>query len=151
MEGLQPKRCHNGKELIGVRTCHSTQIFAGAGSINLPKSNCLERRESIRKWGRWNEKFAEKSNRKQKIAVGSRAQNAFIERFNRTYWEEILDAYWFLSSQQVRDSTQEWILTYDQQRPHDALSGLSPIAFLRASPSTMRRKMNGPNTGFHRI
>ena len=43
----------------------------------------------MRKWGRWNEKFAEKSNRKQKIAVGSRAQNAFIERFNRTYWEEI--------------------------------------------------------------
>lgn len=70
----------------------------------------------------------------QFIQPGCPAQNALIERFNRTYRQEVLDAYWVQSLQQVRNITQQWMLIYNQQRPHDALRGLSPIAFLRAAP-----------------
>ena len=63
------------------------------------------------------------------IQPGKPDQNAFIERFNRTYRTEVLNAYVFESLEQVREISAEWMREYNEERPHDALAGLPPATY----------------------
>ena len=63
------------------------------------------------------------------IQPGKPVQNSFIERFNRSYREEILNAYLFSSLEQVNILTEEWIEHYNNKRPHEALGDQTPIEF----------------------
>jgi len=63
------------------------------------------------------------------IQPGKPDQNAFIERFSRTYRTEVLNAYVFESLDQVREISAEWLQSYNEKRPHDALAGLPPAAY----------------------
>jgi putative transposase len=65
------------------------------------------------------------------IQPGKPDQNAYIERFNRTYREEVLNAYLFETLEDVRKVTREWIRTYNEHRPHDALGRIPPTTFRR--------------------
>jgi len=64
------------------------------------------------------------------IQPGMPDQNAFIERFNKTYRNEVLDAYLFDSTEQVREITESWLPEYNEERPHDSLSPVPPLTFL---------------------
>ena len=63
------------------------------------------------------------------IQPGKPAQNGYIERFNRTYREDVLNAYMFSSLKEVRSISEEWLEEYNAIRPHDALGGLPPYQF----------------------
>ena len=63
------------------------------------------------------------------IQPGTPDQNAFIERFNRTYRNEVLNAYLFDSISDMRDITQNWLRRYNEIRPHDALGSLPPARY----------------------
>jgi putative transposase len=60
------------------------------------------------------------------IEPGEPAQNGYIERFNRTYREEVLDMYLFQSIEHVQKITDDWMNEYNNQRPHHSLGNLTP-------------------------
>ena len=60
------------------------------------------------------------------IKPGKPTQNAFVERFNKTYREEILDLYLFRSLSEVQDQTTDWMWTYNRERSHKSLGGQTP-------------------------
>jgi putative transposase len=63
------------------------------------------------------------------IAPGKPNQNAFIERFNRSYRNEVLDAYLFPSLDDVREISEVWRISYNEERPHESLGNLPPAVF----------------------
>lgn len=77
------------------------------------------------------------------IQPGKPSQNAFIERFNRSYREDVLDMNLFRDLIEVDDITQAWIKTYNFDRPHESLEGLAPIHF--ASKRELMNKNNNEN------
>lgn len=60
------------------------------------------------------------------IKPGKPTQNAFIERFNRTYRTEILDFYLFRTLSEAREITERWLNEYNSERPHESLNNLTP-------------------------
>lgn len=70
------------------------------------------------------------------IEPGKPDQNAFVERFNKTYRQEVLDAYLFESISQVRDISEMRIREYNEDRPHDSLGRLPPQTFMPRQSQT---------------
>jgi putative transposase len=66
------------------------------------------------------------------IQPGKPMQNGLIERFNRTYREEVLDCYVFETLGEVRRMTADWITRYNEIRPHESLGNVAPRQYLMA-------------------
>ena len=75
------------------------------------------------------------------IQPGQPNQNAYIERFNKTYREEALNLYLFRDLAEVRETTYCWMIEYNEERPHDSLGDKTPAECmqLNAENSTSKR------------
>jgi putative transposase len=72
------------------------------------------------------------------IEPGKPTQNGYVERFNRTFREEVLDVYAFSDLEQVRDESTRWLYAYNNDRPHMSLDRQTPAGYLEAYESTVR-------------
>ncbi len=77
----------------------------------------------------------------QYIQPGKPAQNGFIERFNRTYREEVLDMNIFNNLAEVKEITKSWLTEYNNARPHKSLNGLTPIGFAKKREELLTKDM----------
>ena len=62
-------------------------------------------------------------------------QNGFIERFNRSYREAVLDMFVFQTLNEVHEQTEKWLQEYNEERPHDALGDMTPREYLLTQTS----------------
>jgi putative transposase len=63
------------------------------------------------------------------IQPGKPTQNGYVERFNRSFRQGVLDAFIFSDLNQVRVLAEEWMDDYNHHRPHEALDGLPPVKY----------------------
>ena len=66
----------------------------------------------------------------QFMQPGKPNQNAYIERLNRSYREEILNAWVFSSLTEIRVLSEAWCVRYNTKRPHQSLGDAPSSTFL---------------------
>lgn len=64
---------------------------------------------------------------------GKPTQNAYIERFNQSYREDILDAYMFESLYNLRELSAEWQDEYNEFHPHQSLNDRRPNKYFKTT------------------
>jgi len=64
------------------------------------------------------------------IQSGNPTRKAYIERINRSYREDVLDAYIFESLHHLRELSSEWQDEYNEFDPHQSLNNLYPNKYL---------------------
>ncbi|MEO0476893.1 MAG: transposase [Planctomycetota bacterium] len=65
------------------------------------------------------------------IEPGKPTQNAYVERYNRTFRQEVLDVYAFSDLDEVRDVSTRWLWDHNHGRPHLSLDRQPPMAYRR--------------------
>ena len=73
----------------------------------------------------------------QYIQPGKPMQNGYIERFNRFFRDDVLDAYWFEDLEQLRIIAEKWRYDYNYNHPHKSLGRLAPCQFAPRFPKEL--------------
>jgi putative transposase len=66
-----------------------------------------------------------------KTKKGKPMQNGYIERFNRTYREDVLNMNIFENINHVRDLTDKFTEDYNQNHPHGSIADMTPLEFIK--------------------
>ena len=64
------------------------------------------------------------------IQPGKPKQNAFIDRFNKSFRVDVLDANLFNSISEVQVATDAWLMDDNEYRPNEYFGDVPPAAFL---------------------
>ena len=64
------------------------------------------------------------------IPKGKPHKNGYVERFNRSFREEVLDSYLFENIRQAQVISNAWLWSYNNERPHSSLMYHTPVSFL---------------------
>lgn len=125
---------------------HSREVLAIEVDTNLPTARIIRVLERIAAWRGYPAKLR-MDNGPEFISVqlagwaeqhgvelefiqpGKPTQNSYVERFNRTFRDEILSFYVFSRLSEVREIVDNWIFEYNEQRPHESLGNLTPAEF----------------------
>jgi putative transposase len=70
------------------------------------------------------------------IRPGKPSDNAYIESFNGRLRDECLNAHWFESLYEAKQLIGDWWEDYNEERPHSALGGLTPMEYERTQLRT---------------
>ena len=95
-----------------------------------------------------------KNIRLEHIKPGTPTQNAYVERFNRHFREDVLDAYIFGSLRQLNIICEKWKNDYNDNHPHRSLGYKSPKVFKELYSKeiiyseSVKAKMNGAATHY---
>lgn len=65
------------------------------------------------------------------IQPGKPSQNGYVERFNKTFREDVLDAYIFRNLEEVTQIAESFREDYNEYHPHKSLDRKSPNQILR--------------------
>jgi putative transposase len=63
------------------------------------------------------------------IPPGKPQKNGYVERFNRSFREDILDSDLFESLDEVREMAWDWQIEYNEERSQDSLNNLTPVEY----------------------
>ena len=67
----------------------------------------------------------------RQIEPGKPNQNAYIESFNGRFRDECLNEHWFLNLAHAQAISEAWRREYNEERPKQALGGLTPAAYAK--------------------
>lgn len=65
------------------------------------------------------------------IQPGKPTQNAYVERFNGSFRDGVLDAYSFNTLDDLRAQAAHWMEDYNHHRPHESCKNLPPVSYAR--------------------
>jgi len=65
------------------------------------------------------------------IQPGKPNQNAYVESFNGRLRDECLNEHWFTHLLHARTVIETWRREYNEERPKQALGGLTPSAYAK--------------------
>jgi putative transposase len=74
------------------------------------------------------------------IQPGKPMQNGYIERLNRSFREDVLDAFLLESLEEARIASDEWQYKYNHVLPHDSLDKITPVMMRKSLPVAIHSK-----------
>ena len=139
----------NGKKVrsLNILDDFNREILAIAVDTSLPSARVVRELENLIEWRGKPERIRVDNGpefianalkdwcRKHSIELsyilpGKPTQNSLIERFNRTFRQEVLDCFMFSTIKQFKIFSQAWMWMYNNERPHASLGYLTPHEFL---------------------
>jgi putative transposase len=63
------------------------------------------------------------------IQPGKPNQHAFIERLNKSFGDEMLNADLLNTMSEAQEAAEVWLMDYNEYRPHESLEDMPPAMF----------------------